>query len=112
MSEMIWTVALCGLCTFLLRWFPFFRSRQGAQSLNASSALNVWLRGVGPAAISALLVVSLIGVQSAEPIDLHVFRIGVALVCVAVVHRIARGGISLPTLSGALVYGALSQTVF
>jgi len=108
-SEMICIIMLCGVGTFLLRWLPFFRARRSAQSGRGSEIARAWLSGVGPAAVAALLVISLIDSIGGQPDAHRLLTVCVALACVAFVHRVALGGIALPTLSGALVYGALSQ---
>lgn len=109
MSEMIWVIVLCGGGTFLLRWLPFFRARRSAESGRGSAIVRVWLGGVGPAAVAAMLVISLIGSIGGQAGARRLLTVCVALACVAFVHRMARGGIALATLSGAFVYGALSQ---
>ena len=109
MSEVIWIILLCGAGTFLQRWLPFFRARRRAQSGRGSESMRLWLSGVGPAAVAALLVISVIGILGAQPNAPRMLTVFAALACVAVVHRLAGGGIALPTLSGAIVYGALTQ---
>lgn len=108
MAEMIWMIALCGAGTFLLRWLPLWRARRRGRMERGAEGLQRWLAGVGPAAIAALLVVALWGVLDAE---VHVDRLlsaVVALACVCGVRRLRGGGVAVPTLSGAVMFGLLS----
>lgn len=72
----------------------------------ASALVQRWLAGVGPAAIAALLAVSIAGLPGAgpEPGRMASMALALAVICVA---RLAAGGIAVPTLAGALAYALL-----
>lgn len=115
MSHAWWIVLLSGAGTFLLRWLPLRQalraSRAASPSRQSTSArlLQALLAGVGAAAIGALLVVSLWGVMALPA--WHAGRMiacAAALTVVAVLHRWVRTT-AVPTLAGALVYGALTH---
>ena len=109
MSRMLWILMLCGAATFALRWLPLWRTRRRgrASSPLPSAFIQRWLAGVGPAAIAALLAVSVSGLPGAG-LDLsHMLSIALALAVIGVVHR-AGAGIALPTLAGALAYGLMA----
>ncbi|KKW66971.1 hypothetical protein AAV94_12955 [Lampropedia cohaerens] len=115
MNHAWWIVLLSGAGTFLLRWLPLrqaLRASRAAPSGRQSAParlLQALLAGVGAAAIGALLVVSLWGVTALPA--WHAERIiacVLALAVVALLHRWLRT-IAIPTLVGALVYGALTH---
>lgn len=108
MSGTLWIIALCGAGTFLLRWLPLWRARRHRHTGGAGVTLQKWLEGVGPAAIAALLVVSIWELIAEEARAGRVAMVVLALVCTAVARRLCRGGIAVPTLAGALAYGLLS----
>lgn len=108
MSRMLWILLLCGAATFLLRWLPLWQARRRGRTARAASPLvQRWLAGVGPAAIAALLAVSISGLLGAEPELGRMASIALALVVICVA-RMAAGGIALPTLAGALAYALLA----
>lgn len=109
MSEMPWIVVLCGVGTFLLRWLPLWSARHRRHTGRTTAALQKWLEGVGPAAIAALLVVSVWGQIAADARPGRVAIVVLALGCTAAARRVCRGGIAVPTLAGALTYGVLSH---
>lgn len=107
MTQVWLIVLLSGLGTFALRWLPLWRARCQPGEALASHRMRRWLSGVGPAAIVALLVVSLWGGLQADPRWGRILATVLALAVVAIVHRLRRGGVALPTLLGALVYGLM-----
>lgn len=109
MRGMLWIVALCGVGTFLLRWLPLWRARHRRQSGQANATLQKWLEGVGPAAIAALLVVSVWGEIVTDIRAGRIAMVVLALGCIAAARWFCRGGIVVPTLAGAVAYGALSH---
>ncbi|MDH5859123.1 branched-chain amino acid transport [Lampropedia aestuarii] len=108
MSSVLITIALCGIGTFLLRWLPLWQARKNQRSAPNAARLQKWLTGVGPAAIAALLTVSLWGQLSTDARPGRVAMLVIALACTAITRRMAGGGIALPTLVGAIAYGLLS----
>lgn len=62
------------------------------------------LRAIGPAAITALLVVSLWPIVTQSGTAATVLAVGLALLVMVIVKRF-REGIALPTLLGAATYG-------
>lgn len=107
MSEMIWIIALCGAGTFVLRWLPLWHARRKRKTDLGPGRLQLWLSGVGPAAISALLVVALWDVFGTEVSNVRNLSTLAALSCVWVVRRLRGGGVAIPTLSGAAMFGLL-----
>lgn len=106
MSDLAVIVALCGAGTFLLRLLPIWQTRRRPRTSATSGRLHAFLQGIGPAAITALLVVSLWpALKSSEP----AVQTMVTVMALAVIYAIKRwrGGIAGPTLAGALVYGFL-----
>lgn len=109
MSRMLWILMLCGAATFALRWLPLWRTRRRgrASSRPPCAFIQRWLAGVGPAAIAALLAVSVSGLPGAGTDLSRMLCIALALAVIGVVHR-AGAGIALPTLAGALAYGLMA----
>ena len=98
------SAAICGVLTFLLRWLPMRHPPQRSRSARGRAVWSM-LGALGPAAITALLVVSVW--PAAEQLgDAPTWAaLGAGLGTVWLVRRFA-GGIALPTLLAALVYGA------
>ncbi|CAK7017442.1 AzlD domain-containing protein [Kerstersia gyiorum] len=106
MSESDWIVILCGLGTFLIRWLPM-RGKAAARNTAAADGLaQRLLRGIGPAAIAALLAVSFWPMVAQHP---DVWRTLAVLLSLGVILVLKRcfGGIAGPTLAGAAVFGLL-----
>ncbi|MHB0776014.1 AzlD domain-containing protein [Halomonas sp. WWR20] len=95
-------ILLCGLATFLLRWVTIWQSRP-QRTFDIPPALRRMLEAIGPAAITSLLVVSLLPLLSV-PNGRH-WSILAALAAIWLYKR-WRGGIAGPTLMGSLTYGA------
>ncbi|WP_046482640.1 AzlD domain-containing protein [Pseudomonas veronii] len=103
-------VVFCGVGTFLLRWLPLWGARRKKSDLDpATSKTHRLLLGVGPAAIAALLVVSLWGVVSPNVEADRIVAAILALVAIVFTRRLFDRGFAIPTLIGAAVYGALMQ---
>jgi len=107
----LWVVFACGAGTFLLRFLPIWRVlRQrpaaGTQTPQDHSRLQRFFAGVGPAALTALLLVSIWPFFRSLADTPRVVAAAVALVVLFVVKRYRRG-IAAPTLAGAIVYGTL-----
>jgi branched-subunit amino acid transport protein len=109
-DAVLWIALACGIGTYAMRVLPlWWRSRRQADA--ADDTPGRWLRvlalvvhGVGPAAITALLMVSLW--PAGGPADWPLRRalaVVAGLIAVAAVKR-WRGGLAAPTLAGALVY--------
>ena len=110
MSELALIILLSGAGTFLLRLLPIWQSRRKPHATLSSGRLRAFLQGIGPAAMTALLVVSLWplmreGAPSGQSL--------VTLMALVVIFLVKRwlSGIALPTLAGALVYGALMHFI-
>ncbi len=97
-------VLLCGLGTFLLRFLPLWQSRRKRRVAAPGGPLERLFKGVGPAAITALLVVSLWPSLVVNFHPISALGTGLALLFIFVIKR-RWGGIATPTLAGAIVYG-------
>lgn len=110
-KSVVTIILLCGLGTFLLRWLPLWHARRAAD--RASTHAGRWRRlfeGVGPAAIAALLAVSLAGYFPQALAPARAAGLILALAAVAASKRWI-GGIAWPTLVGALAYGVAMRWV-
>lgn len=106
MSELVLIIVLSGGGTFLLRFLPIWRARRQTSSTTTSPRLRAFLQGIGPAAMTALLVVSLWPMlQGSE----HGAQALVTAAALATIYLTKRwfSGIALPTLMGALTYGVM-----
>lgn len=103
-------VILCGAGTFLLRYLPIWRNRRQAKSANTSATMQRFLQGIGPAAISALLALSLWSMVTSGPGMKPLVATGLALFSIFLVKK-KYGGIGGPTLAGAVVYGLLMHFI-
>jgi len=103
-------IVLCGLGTFLLRFIPVWRSRTRQQDATAepgkSSPLHRFFQGIGPAAITALLLVSLWPFFISAGDWRKALSAVLALLVIYTSKRITRG-LAGPTLLGSAVYGLL-----
>ena len=112
MSTTSWIVLLSGLGTFALRWLPWRRAMRPMQPgvrWRGQHLLQRALGGVGPAAVAALLLVSLWGLVEVQDTAWRPLLAGLGgLLVVAGVRRLL-GGMAWPTLLGALCYGGLMQ---
>jgi len=102
--ELNLAILLAGVATFLLRWLPL-RQNPGKHRTLPEAATRI-LAGIGPAAITALLTLSLAGLVSFPP-DRRALAVATALVFIVICKRVT-GGIVVPTLAGALVYGLVA----
>jgi len=102
-TSVIWTILLCALGTFLLRLVPMALYGQHALRTGENSFARRFLQAIGPAAIAALLVVSVWPtVQGADTTRIAGTAAGLAAVVAA---KRTTGGLARPTLLGAAVYG-------
>lgn len=106
MSESDWIVLLCGLGTFLIRWLPMRGQARVREAAAAAGPVQRLLRGIGPAAIAALLAVSFWPMVAVSPDARRTLAVLLALAVILVLKRLT-GGIAGPTLAGAAVYGLL-----
>lgn len=103
-------ILACGLGTFLLRYLPLvLQDRRTGTDVAPGGMAARWLRAVGPAAITALLVASVWPYLADEDAPTRQVAALLALATVYCVKR-WRGGIALPTLAGAAVF-ALAPVV-
>ena len=102
-------VALCGIGTFLMRLLPIWRARRQSRAavhdMPADTRLQRFFTGIGPAAITALLVVSMLPffTTGASP---RLLAASAALAVIYLSKRLTRG-LAGPTLLGAASYGLL-----
>ncbi|VFR46987.1 hypothetical protein BER2_3403 [plant metagenome] len=101
-------VALCGAGTFLLRLLPLWQARRRRDVAATDTLRQRRLAGIGPAAIAALLAVSVWGEVGDAPSWTAGLRLAAAFLVVWAVKR-WRSGTALPTLMGALAYGLMAQ---
>ncbi len=104
MTTTLWIIILCGAGTFLLRFLPIWQHRRKASTRATSGALHRFLQGIGPAAITALLAVSLWPMLTIS-MGRGLATVAALIVIVLVKRKI--GGIAVPTLTGAVIYGLL-----
>lgn len=119
MNTVLWIIGLSAAGTFALRWLPLRQALRPRPAQPPSSApqplrrlLQSLLAGVGPAAITALLVVSLWGLAGsgagASPSVAALMAITAGLCALLLTRRWVKG-IAAPTLAGACVYGLCMQ---
>jgi branched-subunit amino acid transport protein len=102
-------VLACGAVTFLLRVLPirFWKPGAGRANSRYKPLLGI-LQAIGPAAITALLVVSLWPARG-TPVQAHtLLAIVLGLAVVAGAKKMI-GGIAFPALFGAIAYGLCLQ---
>ena len=104
MSHLDLIVLLCGAGTFLLRFLPLWQARRKPGVADSSKPLHCLFQGIGPAAITALLVVSLWSTQVTNFHLTSAFGTCLALLAIVAIKRLV-GGITVPTLAGAIIYG-------
>lgn len=105
--ETLLIVVLSGLGTFLLRFLPVWQARRRKVSgERVSTRFQGFLRGIGPAAITALLTVSLWPMMVADSATVSGRLAPIAALAVLYLIKQRTGGIAGPTLAAALVYGA------
>lgn len=97
------TIACCGLGTFLLRYLPLRQRMTGGRR---HPLWNGFLQAVGPAAITALVVVSLWGMTGKEWADAKNVAILVGVAGTLATHWLGRKNLVLTVLGGTLAYGA------
>ncbi|HLR77973.1 MAG TPA: AzlD domain-containing protein [Burkholderiaceae bacterium] len=110
MSELTLIIILSGAGTFLLRFLPIWRARRRSGTTTTSGRVRAFLQGIGPAAMTALLVVSLWSLMRDTGTPVQALATAAAL---AVIYLLKRwfSGIALPTLAGALCYGMLAHLI-
>lgn len=110
MSELLLIIVLSGAGTFLLRFLPIWRARRGPGTRSASPRLRAFLQGIGPAAMTALLVVSLWPMVRGND---HAAQGLITVAALTTIYLTKRwlGGIAFPTLLGAVCYGLLMHWI-
>lgn len=106
MSELTLIILLSGAGTFLLRFLPVWKARRKPETTPTTSRLRAFLQGIGPAAMTALLVVSLWPMLRTGGQVWQTLAVFAALAVIFATKRLF-SGIALPTLTGALTYGLL-----
>ncbi|MGO3743564.1 AzlD domain-containing protein [Kerstersia sp.] len=106
MTENELIILLCGIGTFLIRWLPMRGQARVREAAAADGLAQRLLRGIGPAAIAALLAVSFWPMVAQRP---DIWQGAAVLLSLGVILLLKRrfGGIAGPTLAGAAVYGLL-----
>lgn len=100
-----WVAIACGVATFIVRALPMYGASLKQSRRNSTShECNNVLTAFGPAAIAALLVISLwpAGGKGFQLETILAVSIGLSAV---VITKRATGGIAFPTLIGAFAYG-------
>lgn len=105
-STLLWVVLFSGLGTFLIRLIPMIWQERGAITTSRNGRLRRGLDAIGPAAIVALLVVSIWGL-----VDVRTEAVASVVPVVAGVLGVVAGKtwlktIAWGTLAGVLAYGA------
>ncbi len=98
------SIVVCGAGTFLLRLIPLWRA-SSSHTLEKGFFRQL-SNAIGPAAVTSLLVAMLWPIISVGEFQRSVMMLQGMLATWAV-HRLW-GGIALPTLCGATVYGMLT----
>jgi len=102
----VMTVILCsGIGTFLIRWLPMRWQEKGAGGAMKAGWLRRALDAIGPAAIVALLTVSLVGLLDLRSPAGSALPLLAGLLGVMAGRRYLRT-IAWSTLAGVLAYGA------
>jgi len=98
--ELVLLIALAGLGTYLMRLLPML---YGQQLAAGRGVLSLVLSALGVAAITALIVVSLVDLADQQA---GLLRLLLASLAVLFTLRIV-GNVGVATLAGALIYGLL-----
>lgn len=99
-NELLLLIVLAGLGTYLMRLLPML---YGQRLAGGRGALTLVLSALGVAAITALIVVSLVDLASQQ---VGLLRLVLASSVVLLTLRLSRN-VGVATLVGALVYGLL-----
>ena len=103
------TILACGIGTFLLRLLPILFNPHHTETTDSFiKAVRGMMNAIGPAAITSLLVVSIWPPEHAGLDPQYLGALAAGLLSVYLTRR-TLGGITLPTLTGALVYGLCLQ---
>ncbi|UVH51755.1 AzlD domain-containing protein [Pseudomonas sp. CBSPBW29] len=103
-------VILCGVVTFALRWLPFWWASKARTCTNSNSErTRKLLLGVGPAAIAGLLTVSLWDVAAPDFKPGQIIPALISMALIILIRMKFKGSIAAPTLTGAMMYGVLTQ---
>lgn len=103
MNDAVWLIIAAGLGTFLLRFIPLQRAQKDASKRTDSRWWEPFFVSIGPAAIAALLVASLVP-ELLNGTSRHAMAVAAGLCAVVAVKR-ELGGFAVATLVGALTYG-------
>lgn len=109
-TELLLIVVLCGAGTFLLRLLPIWQVRRKSRGVSATGRVRAFLQGIGPAAITSLLVVSVWAMLRDSSNYGQPLAVLAAMATIFII-KARLGGIAGPTLAGALVYGSLMHLV-
>lgn len=108
LSSLHLTILLAGVATFLLRWLPVMR--HSAPRRNLPGSVRQLLAAIGPAALAALLTISLFPMLSDSPFAPQDWNIYVALLAIILCKKFF-GGIAIPTVLGTLAYGICTYII-
>jgi branched-subunit amino acid transport protein AzlD len=101
------SIVVCGVGTFLLRLIPLWKEPHTTTDSSLQKGfIHQLSNAIGPAAVTSLLVAMLWPIVSTGELQRAVMMLQGMLATWAV-QRLW-GGIALPTLCGATVYGALA----
>lgn len=100
-SQLLMLIVLAGIGTYLMRLLPML---YGQRLAAGRGAIALVLGALGVAAITALIVVSLLGLVAQQA---GWIRLSLSALLVLLVLRLARN-VGVATLVGALGYGLLS----
>lgn len=101
---------LGGIGTYLLRFLPM-NAGETSRNTDRNGSAHRFLTALGPAAIVALLVVSLGSMVNSGVPFRTTAAIGLALTTVYFVKKLT-GSIAFSTLAGAIMYGIAASTMF
>lgn len=103
-STLVLVIVAAGAATLLIRLLPMLWQQKGAKKSRSRPLLRNVLEAIGPAAIVALLSVSLWGMVAAQPSTEGILPVIMGLLGVLVGKK-TLGSIASATLGGVLAYG-------
>lgn len=102
LSTLHLTILLAGIVTFLLRWLPVMH--HSAPRRNLPGSVRQLLAAIGPAALAALLTISLFPMLFDSPFAPQGWNIYVSLLVIILCKNFF-SGIAIPTVLGTFFYG-------